>query len=201
MTPQTAPRNVILYIEGGAPGTKKETTEALRRGFAAFFAKCLARQPKIIMSGNTNKTLKAFASACRKYHDDPATIVLCLVDADAPVTTDVLTHLRTQHHWAAPAPITDAQCHLMVQCMESWFLADPAALARVYRGARYTPTTTIEAVGDPVAELQRATARKYKKPQADKLLARLSPATVRQQSPYCERLLTHLESHLQQKAS
>ncbi len=152
------------------------------------------------MGGSTRQTLKAFAKACAKHGNDPSTIVCCLVDADAPVTTDVLTHLHTQHSWATPTGITTDQCHLMVQCMESWFLADPAAIAETYHGAHYTITTAIEAVSTPVAELKRATASKYKKPQAGRLLEQINPATVRHQSHYCDLLLHHLESHLGKRA-
>lgn len=42
------------------------------------------------------------------------------------------THLKTRDGWDRPDGATDDQAHLMVQCMEAWFLADKAALADFY---------------------------------------------------------------------
>ena len=63
---------------------------------------------------------------------------MLLVDAEGPVTAyDPWQHLHASDGWARPASATNDQCHLMVQIMESWFLADVDALELFYeRGLR-----------------------------------------------------------------
>ncbi|MBT1426555.1 DUF4276 family protein [Dickeya dianthicola] len=43
-------------------------------------------------------------------------------------------HLRQRQGdgWEKPAGSDDQQCHLMTQCMESWLIADSAALTKFF---------------------------------------------------------------------
>lgn len=56
---------------------------------------------------------------------------MLLVDAEEPIPVGktAAAHLRDRDGWTN---LPDGQVHLMVQCMESWFLADKAMLARYY---------------------------------------------------------------------
>lgn len=54
---------------------------------------------------------------------------MMLVDSEGPVgeMLDVWRHLG-QSGWTRPADAADDGAHLMVECMEAWFLADKQAL-------------------------------------------------------------------------
>ena len=58
---------------------------------------------------------------------------MLLVDAEEPVNeAGSWRHLNNRDGWSRPDGATDDQCHLMVQIMESWFLADLDALKAFY---------------------------------------------------------------------
>ena len=91
----------------------------------------------------------------------------------------------------------------MVQCMETWFLADKATLAQYYgngfKQSALPPNPTIEVISrkDVFEGLVRATAatRKgqyHKTRHAFDILERLDPEAVRQQSPHAAALFATL---------
>ena len=57
--------------------------------------------------------------------------IVLLVDSEAPVADGGTpwTHLREHDNWNRPDGATEQHAHLMVQCMEAWFLAGKDALA------------------------------------------------------------------------
>lgn len=57
-----------------------------------------------------------------------------LVDAEGPVNDpdQPWAHLKDRDGWDRPEEAGNDQCFLMAQVMESWFLADRAALANYY---------------------------------------------------------------------
>ena len=59
---------------------------------------------------------------------------LLLVDSETAVNANPWEHLsdRESDNWNRPAGASEDQAHLMVQVMESWFLADKNALADFY---------------------------------------------------------------------
>jgi hypothetical protein len=90
---------------------------------------------------------------------------------------------------------------LMVQAMEAWFLADPAALVLYYgQGFRsFQPPGDVELVpkADLFARLKHATAetRKgeyHKTKHAPALLERVNPVMVCKRSRHCEMLFRSL---------
>jgi len=72
--------------------------------------------------------------AMRDRESGPGCLVL--VDSEGPVETasSCWTHLERQiaGAWIRPAGVAEEQGHLMVQCMESWLLADRQALGRFF---------------------------------------------------------------------
>ena len=107
-----------LYVEGG--GDSKTLKTACRKGFRSLVEKAglTGRLPRIVATGAAG-TL-TFKTA---HHGDDN--VMLLVDAEGPVTADgPWRHLKTRDGWDRPDDATDEQCHLMVEVMESWFLAD-----------------------------------------------------------------------------
>lgn len=197
--------SVWIYVEGGGEGG--DVAARCRRGFAEFFRKIVAegRQPKIIACGSRGEARDQFQLALR--HEKRATMVLLLVDAEGPVAEGLSpwAHLKQHDGWDQPRGSTDDHAHLMVQCMEAWFLADRDAIAAYY-GQGFSRNALprradIEQV--PKDRLLRAldqatrstSKRKYHKTDHGfDLLMRIDPARVRAASGHFRRLCETLET-------
>ncbi len=196
--------SVKIYVEGG--GDSKSLKTACRKGFRRFLEKTglEGRMPGIVACGGRQSTYERFATALAAGDGSP----MLLVDAEDPVTAaansaDPWGHLRERDGWTRPIGAQDEQCHLMVQVMESWFLADNETLASFY-GQRFRSNNLprnpqIEAVpkADVLDGLSRAT-RETQKGAYSKgshsfdILAMLDPATVEAAAPYAKRFLDTL---------
>ena len=129
---------------------------------------------------------------------------MLLLDAEGPVTArGPWQHLERNDRWSRPLGATDDQCHLMVQVMESWFLADPDALESFYgqgfQKGVLSGNPNIEDVPkqDVLDKLNQATARtgkgNYSKgTHSFMVLAKLDPKRVRSASLYADRLVKAL---------
>lgn len=195
--------SVRIYVEGG--GNLGALRSECRRGFAEFFAKFIPRgkQPRVIACGSRNEALDDFRTALRKYRDEH---VVLLVDAEAPVDPNhaIWTHLKQRDDWDPPAGATEENTHLMVQCMESWFLADPETLTAYFgqgfQASALPRNPDIEAVAKQhiFRALEAATRQTRTKGPYSKgghsfaILAMLDPAKVRHASPHAERLAVTL---------
>ena len=192
--------SVKLYVEGG--GDSKELKTACRKGFRTFLERAGARgrMPHIIACGSRRNAYESFKTAHVLQDGEP----MLLVDAEDPVTAPgAWEHLAGRDNWARPADATDEQCHLMVQVMESWFLADVDALAsfygNVFRKSSLPQNPNIEQVSKQDIDhgLTDAThdvtkGRYSKGKHSFELLAMLDPEKVRKASPYAERLIRAL---------
>lgn len=125
-------------------------------------------------------------------------IRVLLVDAEGPVRGTGVAHLASRDGW----PIADAaeqRVHLMVQTMETWMVADPAALQSYY-GQGFVRASIPVAVDLETAAkrtvavaLRTATERTqkgayHKTRHAPDLLAKMDPEHVRKRCPACARL-------------
>jgi hypothetical protein len=127
---------IHIYVEGG--GDQNLTLTKCRRGFSQFFKKIVTHcQPKIIACGSRVQAYNRFCTALVQY---PDVFCILLVDSEAPVADDrnSWTHLKMRDNWDCPDSATDDNAHLMVQSMESWFLADRKTLAKFY-GQGFNP--------------------------------------------------------------
>ncbi len=202
--------SVKVYVEGGGSGSdrkgrkggRSEQTSAFREGFSKFVRKTglAGRMPRILPCGSRERAFNDFKKAVANGE-----AALLLVDAEQPVTTrGPWQHLKARDNWDRPHSATDEQCHLMVQVMESWFLADLNALASFY-GQRFHESALpqnprVEEVSKQDVEngLRQATRSTSKGAYAKgkhsfEILAELDPAKVRQKSPYADRFLSELE--------
>lgn len=121
-----------LYVEGG--GQTNDLRTACRRGFRTFLenAGLVGRMPRIVACGSRDDAFESFCSAVKQ--GEPA---MLLVDSEAPVSSqDPWQHLHSRDQWTPPAGTDPGLCHLMVECMESWFLTDRRALIS-YFGADF----------------------------------------------------------------
>jgi hypothetical protein len=191
-----------MYVEGGRG---RDSKASLRAGLAQFFEKSRVNGGsqktiwRVVMCGSREETYELFV---RGWRDHPNSHVLLVVDAEGPVVGTEREHLTAQDRWDLSFAEDDS-VHLMTEVMESWFVADPAALARFYgqgfAAASIPRRTNVEEIPKPDIEraLHDATRKTqpgtyHKTRHAPKILESLDPATVRARAPRCERLLQHL---------
>ena len=127
----------IIYIEGG--GDRNENLERLfRRAWTKFFAAAglEGHLPRVVRGGSRSRTFDLFRKAAG--NPSPDRVPLLLVDSEEPVQEghSPWQHLNARDNWSPPGGAGDDQAFLMVQVMETWFLADREALRR-YFGTRF----------------------------------------------------------------
>jgi len=192
---------VKLYVEGG--GDSRPLHDACRKGFRKFLEKAglKGRMPRIVACGSRKN---AYDDYCTAIKNGEAAILL--VDSEGPVSaalTEPWTHLKTRDNWDKPANAGNNDCHLMVQAMEAWLLADPVALKEFY-GQGFNENalpkrTDIEGLTKPVmkSHLKRAT-ESTTKGDYDKgahsfeILERIDPKQVIVKSPWAKRFVESL---------
>lgn len=213
---------VKLYVEGGGDSAALKT--ACREGFARFLEKAglSGHMPRIVACGGRQDAFDSFCTALK--NGEPA---LLLVDSEAPVALaaqlgdatvkDVrsqwLPWLHLLHRpgdgWEKPAGAQDMQCHLMVQCMESWLLADRASL-KVFFGQGFLENQLppdnpdVEAIAKNELYQSLANATRTCKTKAQygkgehsfKLLALLDPVKVMDVSPWDRRFIDGLKDQM-----
>ncbi|MFQ5794411.1 MAG: DUF4276 family protein [Candidatus Bipolaricaulia bacterium] len=129
---------IRIYIEGG--GDYKDTKARMRQGFGNFLEdlRHIARSRRIrwqiIACGPRNDAHNNFLMALETH---PDAFNVLLVDSEGPVDTSPCKHLEIRDGWSLPG-VDDAHCHLMVQIMEAWLVADIDTLSDFY-GHRFNP--------------------------------------------------------------
>ena len=192
-------RRVLVYIEG---------SKRLKRGFDRFLQPSLdalrakGLSVRVVMCGGT--PIQDFRDAIRTHPND---VVLLLKDAEGPDDGQLVRRLRERllQYLPASTRLPESHLHLMVQIMESWFLADRPALGRYYGPAfmagRLPPNPRVEripkaAVLSALKAATRLTSKReyHKTRHAPDLLEQIDRDRVRQAAPNCQRLFEHLES-------
>ena len=159
---------------------------------------------KIVRGGGREQTFHRFASAVASGRAGAP--VLLVVDSEDPVApgASVWQHLHARDGWTRPDRAGDDQAFLMVQVMETWFLADRDALRR-YFGAEFRenairqwPELEVVPKATVLGALERATAacrKGYAKGKVSfELLARIDPARVEAACPHARALLDRLRA-------
>lgn len=191
--------NIKLYVEGG--GDSRSLRRGCRKGFRTFIEKAGlgGMMPSIVACGTRKNAYEDFVIAHQQGN------AMLLVDAERPVERDGSWHHLQQapDRWPRPDGASDDQCHLMVQFMESWFLADRDALKEFYgQGYRQNALpqdTQIERIAknEVLGGLDRA-ARETSKRGYDKglqsfeILAKLDAEKVKNASPHAKRFIEAL---------
>lgn len=123
---------VHIYIEGG--GDQALLQSKLRHGFGEFFKKLkLGASPAVHAGGGRGHTFDKFRIAVGQGKK-------CLLLVDSEDFVDEKCQSAWQHfksrkedeHWEKPGGSTDDAAHMMVCCMESWFLADRKTLKKFF---------------------------------------------------------------------
>ena len=202
---------VTVYIEGGGNGRVLRTK--CRQGFSDFFRKAglAGRMPKLVACGGRDMAYDRFRTA---FDGSGEIFVVLLVDSEGPVTQNdgSWAHLRRRDNWQKPTQAMDDNAHLMVQCMEAWFLADKDTLAEYFgNGFNRNALPAQPNVEDiPKTDIERglknATRQCTPKGQYNKgrhsfaILAKISPEKVTAASPHAKRLIKTLGEKSTQRA-
>ncbi len=198
---------IKIYVEGGGDSDALRT--ACRRGFSEFLRRAGlgGRMPRIVACGTRNNAFERFCTALRS--PSRGEFPLLLVDSEAVIASGVgpWCHLAGQDAWEQPVGASDEHVHLMIQCMETWFLADQDALA-VYFGPDFNRNslprqTDLEDIAKEEVLRKLGDASRYvtKKGQYNKgrhsfaILEQINPTLVRQKCPSAERFIVFLLNH------
>lgn len=202
---------VKLYVEGGGDSAALRT--ACRQGFTQFITGAgIRRKPRVVACGSRRDAYDSYCTAVANGED-----AVLLVDSEAPVAAEYqqgqdsewqpwqhLKH-RPGDRWEKPEGATDTDCHLMVQCMESWLIADPVTLTAFFgQGFRKNQlpatTTAVESVAKKRIYSALANATKDSKTKAQygkgehsfKLLGKIDPTKVTVACPWASRFVSEL---------
>ena len=190
--------NSKLYVEGGG---RRALNRECRKAFGAFLANAGIAPGRVEVEacGPRGDAYRTFGADAHR-----GLRAILLVDAEGPVTVQSpWQHLQANDGWSRPQGAKDSQCHLMVQLMESWFLADRGALegfyGQGYRSNVLSPGQNVEHIPkqdvlDGLNQAARNTKKgSYKKgAHSYKILAMLDPAKVKGASHYADRLIRAL---------
>ena len=204
---------VKIYLEGG--GDAASLKAECRQGFSKFFesAGFKGKMPRVVACGSRNDAFDSFCTAISQ-----GKFAFLLVDSeDAVVATHQQgnsdqwkpwDHLKQRDNWNKPANATDVHCHLMVQCMEAWFIANHQNLADFFgQGFKQNKlphaANSIESVSKQQLYTALANATKNcqkgvygKGSHSFKLLAMINPTNVTTASPWAKRMLDTLKEQL-----
>ena len=200
-------KSITIVMEGG--GETAQGRAAIRQGMDRLLGdlKQQAREQsvrwKLVPWGSREQAYKRFRAAVQRAEAD---VVVLLVDSEGPVAATPEQHLADRDGWQLGFAAADT-VHLMVQSMETWIVADSAALAAYYGSAfRSTalPTHSDLEAGDRTvvgAALKRATQatvkREYHKIRdGGRLLGLIDPAVVARACPSCAALFDAISSFL-----
>ncbi|HUW31406.1 MAG TPA: DUF4276 family protein [Planctomycetota bacterium] len=195
-----------IYVEGGGPGKAAETD--CRQGFRCLLERAgfAHPSPAIKACGTRRSAFDDFATALRL--SEPDVYPVLLVDSEAPVRKEPWEHLKDRDGWPRPDAAEDDQAQLLVQCMETWIVADQEAVERFFgqnlHANALPPAVDLEnrSKDDVQESLERATRncgrnRNYRKGKRSfDLLAQLDAEVLRKSLPHFRRLCTLLEEKL-----
>jgi hypothetical protein len=199
---------IRLYIEGG--GSEEKTKKQFREGFHQFLSGIIAEARRksipfrLIPCGSRTAAYTAF---CRALGDHSQAFNILLVDAERPVNGGAWNHVKAHDRWES-SELGDEHCHLMVQVMEAWFLADGESLAGYYAGQGFYPNalprakdvetldkeTVLTSLKDATRKTKKGEYQKIK--HASQLLGVIRPKQVREASRHCDLLFTTLEERI-----
>ena len=192
---------VKVYVEGGGDG--RELRARCRKGISSFFeeADLAGRMPRVIACGGRQSAYTKFLAALASGNERE--FIVLLVDSEGPVAegSGAWLHLMHRDGWEKPEEATDDNAHLMVQCMEAWFLADKDRLA-VFFGRGFNRNAlpgqrNIEEIAkaDVLQGLKKATRQCQPRGEYGKgrhsfeLLSQVDSASVLAASPHARRLV------------
>jgi hypothetical protein len=201
--------SATLYLEGGARGSdSKELQTRCREGFRKLLEKCgyKERLPRLFACGPREAAFGDFKIALAgKGAGD---YVAMWIDSEDPLTNlkAAWAHLKRRDGWTKPAGATDDQVLFMTTCMETWVVADRAAMKDHYRDklqdSALPPLVNLESRGrhdvqDKLVHATRNCTNAYAKGKRSfEILAKLTPSTLEKRLPSFARARRILDQKL-----
>jgi hypothetical protein len=199
--------NAHIYIEGGE---SKEDQILCRKGFRKLLEKAgfSGKMPRLTACGARNCAFDDFKTAHAKRKANA--YIAMLIDSEEPVNDIEKTwaHLKLRDNWNKPSGPKDEQVLFMTTCMETWIVADRAALKNHYghklqeNALPPTPTIALEqrgrhAVQDKLVHATRNCKNAYAKGKRSfEILAELDPVVLVKHLPSYKRVVRILRAKL-----
>lgn len=194
---------IVIHAEGGGEGQLLDTL--FRQAWSAFFrsAGLAGRMPRVVRGQGRDQTIANYLKQLQQ--PETGVLPLLLVDSERAVRAGQSSadFLRADAHARLPQA-ADGQVFLMVQLMETWFLADRDLLRRYFgnelRENAFAAWPDLEAVPKETVlrALDHATAAcrtRYGKGKVSfQMLGRLDPARVETACPHARALLEFLRA-------
>ncbi|MCC7246947.1 MAG: DUF4276 family protein [Saprospiraceae bacterium] len=195
---------VKIYIEGGS-AQDKSIYSLFREAWSKFFesAGLKGRMPKAIPSFGRHDTYRDFCLAFNNAR--PNERILLLIDSEKPlVKNESIWKQLSKESMPPPEGAGEEHIFLMIQVMETWFLADIDALNLYFRpdfkATKIPKWNDLESVPKESVfkALEDATASCPKKQYAKgkisfELLKAVSTKKVTEKCPSAARLIEHLK--------
>lgn len=196
----------VIYLEGG--GNSKELHTRCREGFRKLLEKCgySGRMPRLVACGGRGDVFNDFTSARKSRSSED--YVAMLIDSEEPLTDIEATweHLKNCDGWDRPPDTTDEQVLFMTTCMETWIIADRAALETHYgselQASALPALLDLEKrsrhdIQDKLVHATRNCTNAYNKGKRSfEVLAKLTPDTLKQHLPSFARDINILDETL-----
>lgn len=195
-----------VYLEGG--GDSKDLHSRCREGFSHLLRSCgfSGRMPRLTAGGGRNATFDDFQIAHRSKGDSD--FIAMLIDSEEPLSDPETTwpHLEKHDGWKRPDGASNKQVLFMTTCMETWIVADRAALS-----AHFGSKLQVSALpasdnleSRPRQDIQRKLTHAtrncvnaYEKgARSFELLGKLSPPTLQAHLPSFRRVVRVLDEKL-----
>jgi hypothetical protein len=201
--------SATLYLEGGASGAdSKDLQIRCREGFRKLLEKCdyKGRMPRLFACGSRDAAFDDFKIA----HEwkGVGDYVAMWIDSEDPLTDLETTwdHLSRRDDWMQPAAATDDQVLFMTTCMETWVVADRAAMKDHYRDklqdSALPSLVNLESRGrhdvqDKLMHATRNCTNAFAKGKRSfEILAKLTPSTLEKRLPSFARARRILDQKL-----
>lgn len=134
--------SIYIYVEGGASGpnadgsSSKYLTIRCQEAFHTLLTRMdfKGRKPRLVACGGRGRVYDRFCTA----HYAGGAYVAMWIDSEEPMrhierAWDHLANVTTVAAWERPAGAEDEQVLFMTTCMETWIVADRAALREHYK--------------------------------------------------------------------
>ncbi len=195
-----------IYLEGG--GDSKEQDIRCQEGFHKLLKNCgfEGRYPRLRACGGRNQVFNAF---CAAFGSNCTSYIAMLIDSEDPIINKEASwqHLKARDNWDKPQGATDDQVLFMTTCMETWIVADKAALREHYgqhlqESALPPVDTNLENktrqdVQDRLEKATKNCSNFYKKGKRSfKILGKLNPDILKQFLPSFARTYRILQEKL-----
>lgn len=190
----------LLVVEGGGNDNQALKAEC-RRAFAELQRSAgIRRRARTIVAGGRAQAYDRFCNELSEASSGD--VVVLLVDSEeVPTSNSRWKHVaqRKGDGWSQPPNATENDLHFMTVVMETWLLADPAALQAVF-GRRFKAGAIpawpdLEAIPKSTvySTLEKATSHGYDKGQHSfKALARVDASRLQAACPAARALFDRL---------